>query len=55
MLVEVESYVISRKWRPIAEEIRKWAFITEPNRGDYLIQLKKIAPRLVTILLMRLE
>jgi hypothetical protein len=55
MLVEVEK-IIHPKWKPIAEErVRKWAFITEPNRGDYLIQLKKIVPRLVTILLMRLE
>jgi multidrug efflux pump subunit AcrB len=32
MLVEVEkSYVISRKWRPIAEErVRKWAFLRNP-------------------------
>jgi Cu/Ag efflux pump CusA len=43
MLVEVEKIIRHiRKWRPIAEErVRKWAFITEPNRGDYLIQLKK--------------
>jgi hypothetical protein len=55
MLVEVEKIIRHIRWRPIAEErVRKWAFITE-NRGDYLIQLKKIAPRLVTILLMRLE
>jgi multidrug efflux pump subunit AcrB len=40
MLVEVENHT-SIQWRPIAEErVRKWAFITEPNRGDYLIQLK---------------
>jgi multidrug efflux pump subunit AcrB len=34
MLVEVEKIIRHiRKWRPIAEErVRKWAFITEPNR-----------------------
>jgi Cu/Ag efflux pump CusA len=42
MLVEVEKIIRHIPWRPIAEErVRKWAFITEPNRGDYLIQLKK--------------
>jgi hypothetical protein len=55
MLVEVENHT-SYPGSYIAEErVRKWAFITEPNRGDYLIQLKKDRPRLVTILLMRLE
>jgi hypothetical protein len=42
MLVEVEKIIRHiPEVRPIAEErVRKWAFITEPNRGDYLIQQK---------------
>jgi multidrug efflux pump subunit AcrB len=42
MLVEVEKIIHRIQVAAIAEErVRKWAFITEPNRGDYLIQLKK--------------
>jgi Cu/Ag efflux pump CusA len=42
MLVEVEKIIRHIPEVAVVEErVRKWAFITEPNRGDYLIQLKK--------------
>jgi multidrug efflux pump subunit AcrB len=42
MLVEVEKIIHLFQVEAYSRRTgRKWAFITEPNRGDYLIQLKR--------------